>query len=307
MLFASAASWAWIPIALTGAALQTARNAAQRSLVSEVGTLGATLVRFLYGIPFAALWLWAVIAQSPPGTGHGWPGWNAPYWAWLAFGALAQILATAFLLLAMKERNFVFGTAMARTEVLQAALFGMVFLGDVPSGIVLGAVLCATLGVFLLAMPTAAANSAWLGRASLAGRAAGASFALASVGYRGAGLALPGISPWLVGAWGVLLAQCLQTLWLGGWIAWRDVQTLRRILRAWRISTLAGAMGAAASICWFTAFALRPVADVKTLGMIEVVFSYAVSRKLFDEALSRREKIGLLLLTLGLAVICTQL
>ena len=93
--------------------------------------------------------------------------------------------------------------------------------------------------------------------------------------------------------------------------SWGDSPTgpgsMTATLGQWRGSLAAGFLGAFGSAMWFTAFALRPVADVKTLGMIEVVFSYAVSRKLFDEALSRREKIGLLLLTLGLAVICTQL
>ena len=66
-------------------------------------------------------------------------------------------------------------------------------------------------------------------------------------------------------------------------------------------------MGALASIGWFTGFALRPVADIKTLGLIEVLFSYGVSRKLFDENLSRNERWGLVLVTLGLVVICAQL
>ncbi|HTQ01217.1 MAG TPA: EamA/RhaT family transporter, partial [Casimicrobiaceae bacterium] len=43
----------WIPITIFAAFAQTVRNAAQRHLVSELGTLGATLVRFLYGLPFA--------------------------------------------------------------------------------------------------------------------------------------------------------------------------------------------------------------------------------------------------------------
>jgi len=58
-------------------------------------------------------------------------------------------------------------------------------------------------------------------------------------------------------------------------------------------------MGALASGCWFTAMALEPVAHVRTLGLIELLFSYAVSQRIFREALSGRELVGLLLLTLG--------
>ena len=41
----------WIPLTIGAAFAQTLRNAAQRSLVSTVGTLGATLVRFLFALP----------------------------------------------------------------------------------------------------------------------------------------------------------------------------------------------------------------------------------------------------------------
>ncbi|MEN9539342.1 MAG: hypothetical protein RLZZ126_1577 [Pseudomonadota bacterium] len=304
---ASVPGWIWIPIVIAAAAFQTVRNAAQRSLVKELGTLAATLVRFLYGLPFAMLWLAAVVWALPKG---GIPMVFTPgYGLWLATGAVAQILATAFMLLAMKERNFVIGVALAKTEVLQAALLGSALLLEIPQGWALLAIICSGFGVVLLSMPATGALQAraWVGKAATAGLASGACFALASVGYRGAALAQPGVSPWLVGAMGVLLAQLLQSLLLGGWISWREPARLAQIARAWRVSTLAGAMGAAASIGWFTAFALRPVADIKTLGLVEVLFSYAVSRKLFDESLTTAERTGLALVTLGLVLICLQL
>ena len=45
--------WFWIPCVMLAAAAQTVRNAAQRSLSKTAGTLAATLVRFVYGLPFA--------------------------------------------------------------------------------------------------------------------------------------------------------------------------------------------------------------------------------------------------------------
>jgi drug/metabolite transporter (DMT)-like permease len=317
MQLMSPAAWAWIPIVLAAAFFQTVRNAAQRSLVAELGTLSATLVRFLYGLPFAALWLVIVLQFLPAGSptlalgmAHGRFAWA--YWLWLLVGAVAQILATAFLLLAMKERNFVIGVALAKTEVLQAAVLGAVLLLEFPDLWAALAMVAATLGVVLISMPQGGLGNAfsasnWQGKAALAGLASGACFAMASVGYRGAALAQPGVSPWLIGACGVVLAQLIQTLLLGSWIAAREPSKLAKIAREWRVSTLAGAMGALASIGWFTAFALKPAAEVKTLGLIEVIFSYAVSHKLFDEKLSGAERLGLILVTLGLVVICAQL
>lgn len=303
------ATWAWIPIVIWAAFAQTVRNAAQRSLTSELGTLAATLVRFLYGLPFAVFWLFIVMQLLPAGSTM--PAFGRYYAAWLFLGAVAQIAATSFLLLAMKERNFVVAVAFAKTEVLQVALFATVFLSEVPSLWAGVAMAVSTVGVLMLSVPKNAVSELsgsglWHSRSAWFGLAAGAGFALASVGYRGAALTLPGVSPWLIGAWGVVLAQLLQTVLLGGWMLARNPGTLGKIARAWQLSTVAGAMGALASIGWLTAFAMRPAVDVKTLSLIEVLFSYLVSRKLFGEHMSRNEKIGLGLICVGLLVISAQ-
>src|SRR5205814_481754 len=107
----------------------------------------------------------------------------------------------------------------------------------------------------------------------------------------------------MAAAFTLLVAQILQTLLLGGWLLVRDPGVVRRVLRAWRMSFFAGFMGAAASAGWFTAFALEPAAHVRTLGLVELVFSYAVSRRLFRERLSALEIAGMLLLAAGVAVI----
>jgi drug/metabolite transporter (DMT)-like permease len=143
----------------------------------------------------------------------------------------------------------------------------------------------------------------WTSRTALLGLACGALFAVSAVGYRGATLALPGASFLMAGAYTLLAAQLLQSLLLGGWLLLRDPDVVRRVLRAWRMSFFAGFMGAAASAGWFTAFALEPVAHVRTLGLIELLFSYAVSRRLFRERLSSLELAGMGLLALGVAII----
>jgi drug/metabolite transporter (DMT)-like permease len=62
-------------------------------------------------------------------------------------------------------------------------------------------------------------------------------------------------------------------------------------------------MGAAASAGWFTAFALEPAAHVRTLGLVELIFSYVVSLRLFKERLAKRELAGIALLAAGVLVI----
>ncbi len=302
-------AWAWIPLTLWAALAQTARNAAQRSVTAELGTLAATLVRFLYGLPLATAW---VAGLTFVGAGYAVPHFSLPYAAWLAMGALTQVGATAFLLLAMKERNFVLAVAYSKTEVLQVALFSAVLLQELPGPLALGAMAVATLGVVLLSLPAGGWRALRAGEGGSSklvvyGLASGACFALASVGFRGASLALgDGVVPWVAGAWGVFWAQMLQSIVLGGWLLARQPGVAGAIVRAWRLSVLAGSMGALASIAWFTAYAMRPASDVRTLGLVEVLFSYLVSRRMFRESLSRTEGIGLALVLAGLVGICAQ-
>jgi drug/metabolite transporter (DMT)-like permease len=304
----SPAVWLWVPIVLWAALAQTARNAAQRSLVAQAGTLGATLSRFLYGIPFAAAWV--LLLHQVPATAAPVPAFHAGYFAWLLLGAMGQLAATAFLLAAMKQRNFVVGVAYSKTDALQVALFGSLFLHELPGAMTLVAIALATAGVVMLSLPQKASameGRAWTSRAAWYGLASGAGFALSAVGYRGAALQIPETSAWLTGAWGVLLAQGIQTVLLGGWLAWRAPAALRATVTAWRISAVAGGMGAMASAAWFTAFALTTAANVRTLGMVEVVFSYLVSRRFLREKLAPLEQGGLALVVAGLLALGLRL
>ncbi|MEG2045689.1 MAG: DMT family transporter [Comamonas sp.] len=300
-------TWLWVPITLFAAAAQTVRNTAQRSLTQELGTLSATLVRFLYGLPFAGLWLallYLVPAQTPAV-----PHFSPAYLGWIALGAFFQVGATVALLLAMKERNFAVVVTLSKTEVLQVALFSTVFLHELPTPLVLLAMAVATVGVLILSLPPRGqllSLQAWMSKSALYGLVCGACFAIATVAFRGGALALGAESPWLSGAWGVLIAQTLQTVGMGLWIQLRTPQGLAPIFRAWRISLVAGSMGAAASLAWFTAYAMQGAGPVRTLGMVEVVFSYLVSRRVLSEALSRNEKIGMGLMLVGLVLICLQ-
>ena len=300
------AAWLWIPITVWAAFAQTLRNAAQRHLTAELGTLGATLVRFLYGLPFALAWLWGVQAV----TGLLLPAPAPAFWLWVLVAGVSQIVATALLLRVMAERNFALGVAYSKTEIIQVAVFALVFLGDRVNSITWLAIACGTLGVLLLSpadrtRPLRTMLTGWTSRTALLGLACGAGFALAAVGYRGAALALHA-EFLMAGAATLVAAQLAQTLLLGGWLLARNVDAVRRVLRAWRASLFAGFMGAAASAGWFTAMAIEPVAHVRTLGLVELLFSYVVSRRVFRERLSRVELAGIALLTLGLVFVTME-
>jgi len=300
----TAPEWLWIPVTVWAAFAQTVRNAAQRHLTEELGTLGATLVRFLYGLPFAAIWLFAASRIAGDALPHA----RIDFLGWVTLGAVSQIAATALLLRTMRARNFALGVAYSKTEVLQVAIFGLIFLGD-PLGVgAMLAVASGTVGVLLLSpadrqRPLATLLTGWTSRTALLGLACGGLFALSAIGYRGATLALPAVSFLMAAAFTLMVAQILQTLLLGGFLLITNAETVRKVIRAWRISLFAGFMGAAASAGWFTGFAIAPAAHVRTLGLVELIFSYAVSRRLFRERLSNLELAGIALLALGVAII----
>src|SRR6185369_7025310 len=138
----------WIPFTVTAALGQVARNAMQRSLTGPLGTWCATNIRFLFGFPFSILFFAIVVAVS--GDRIPWP--TAVFWPWLMLGALCQIIAPGMMLLAMNDRSFVVTTAYLKTEAIQTAIFGFVFLGDHLTALKVIAILIATAGVVIAAL-----------------------------------------------------------------------------------------------------------------------------------------------------------
>ena len=49
--------------------------------------------------------------------------------------------------------------------------------------------------------------------------------------------------------------------------------------------------------------AIEPVANVRTLALVELLFAWLISNRLFRETLNPRELTGLVLLLLGLIIV----
>jgi drug/metabolite transporter (DMT)-like permease len=289
-------SWLWAAFTIVAAAAQTVRNATQRELTARLGTVGATHVRFLFGFPFALIFLIAVmiaLRQAP----------RLPplmFWAWVIDGALAQVAATALMLAAMNDRSFVVVYAYIKTEPVQVALFGLVFLGDAVTPIMAAAILIATAGVVTMALKPG--TSADL-KSTLLGLGAGAMFALSAVGFRGAILSLGLPSYVMAATFTVVVGLMLQSVLLSLYLWLRTPDVLVSIVRAWRPSLFAGFMGALASQFWFLAFALATAASVRTLALVEVLFAQAISRFVFKQPTTAREAVGVVLIVLGVALL----
>ena len=175
----------WAVFTLIAAAAQTARNAMQRELTATLGTVGATHVRFLFGFPFALIFLPGVMLFA----GYDLPHPPPIYWLWIIAGAATQIAATATMLAAMNERSFVVAYAYIKTEPVQVALFGLIFLGDHVTPLTAAAIVIATIGVIVISLKPGASKVSTK-RSTAIGIASGALFALSAIGYRGAILSL---------------------------------------------------------------------------------------------------------------------
>jgi drug/metabolite transporter (DMT)-like permease len=288
----------WVVFTLFGAAGQTARNAMQRELTPRLGALGATLVRFLFGFPFALLFLAATMIA----TGAALPAPNLPFAGWTVLGAITQIGGTALMLLTMEHRSFVVTVAYLKAEPILVAIMGLVFLGDPLSAMTIVAILVAMTGVAVISVNPQALTAGGM-KPALLGLSSAGLFGLSSVSYRGAILALhmPG---YLMPATVSLAAGLtLQTILLLAWLLLFHRKTLKAIFGLWRPSLLAGFTGAAASEMWFLAFALATAASVRTLGLVDVLFAQAISHMVFKQKTTAREVTGIILLLAGAVLI----
>jgi drug/metabolite transporter (DMT)-like permease len=289
----------WIPFTIIAALGQVARNAMQRSLTGPLGTWGATNIRFLFGFPFSLVFLAIVLIASgdhvtaPP----------AVFWPWLLLGALSQIFATGLMLLAMNARSFVVTTAYLKTEAIQTAIFGFVFLGDHLTWLKVLAIVIATVGVVVTALRPGAEKSFAELRPTITGLVAAAAFALSAVGFRGAIITVPGVSFVTASSLTLVAGLFVQTLILTIYLLWRAPKVLQAIIGLWKPSMLAGFVGAFASQFWFLSFALTAAANVRTLALVEVLFAQAVAYYSFKQPVAAREVLGIVLIVIGVAVL----
>lgn len=279
----------WIPATIAAAAFQVARNALQRSLLASTGPWGATLVRFLFGLPFSLAFL-GVAAFLSPGIA---PRLGADFWPHALSGALAQVLATASLLMAMRRSGFAVGTAMQQSSLPLAAVFGLIVFGDSLSLQGWIGVAIATAGLFALTWPDAVQpGSTLLSGGALFGLASGACFGFAINAFRHATLALEPDRPAFAAIATVTIVQAVQAAGLALFLAATNRNALAAILRSWRDSLGAGFFGACASAAWFFALALAPAASVRALAVIEAPIAAVAGRTAFKERLTPRQLIA---------------
>jgi drug/metabolite transporter (DMT)-like permease len=293
----------WIFATLLASAAQVIRNTLQKHLTVQLGVLGATQVRFTYGLPCAFLFLTLIVGIG----GENVPSLSPTFAAYAAFGALSQIVATALMLKAMSTFSLPLVTAFTKTEPLQVAVFAWAVLGEKLGFAACLAMSVAVFGVALMSYkpthntPSKTFSQRELLKAIALGVMAGGFFALAAVGFRGAIVSLEGGSFLLRASTALVAALFIQSTVMISYLAVMNRQALLGSLQTWKASLGAGFMGALASQFWFIGFSLAPAAHVRTLGLVEMLFAVALGYFAFGHRMSGREIIGLIMMLTGLA------
>jgi drug/metabolite transporter (DMT)-like permease len=255
------------------------------------------LVRFLFGLPFALL-IFAVVALATPGAA---PHLSVRFALAILVGAVAQIGATASLLIAMRHSGFAVGTMMQQASLPLSALVGWAVLGDHLHTTAWAGVAMATVGLVVRSWPRHD-QVRGSGFGAVMGLCSGAAFAVTLNSYREAGRALEPGHAIFAGTASVCVAQCIQILILTTALTLLRPQALKAVAKSWRPSLGAGFFGAAASACWFAALAMAPAGMVRAVGVIETPIAAAAGRRLFAERLSIRQLVGGLLTAAGVVM-----
>jgi drug/metabolite transporter (DMT)-like permease len=286
----------WLPATLLGAMFQAWRTAVQQRVRAELSVNAAGLVRYLYGLP-VGLVLFAAYAAITHG---GLPVAGPKFLAFAAAAGFAQILGTNLLLLAFGYRNYVAGTAYAKTEAIQGAILAMILLGEMLSPATWIGIGIGVAGVIIMSTRGEKLRLADITQpAALCGIGAGFGFTMTSIFVKSATLDLATNDKILASLATLVVVQTCQTLMQGGYVLWRERSELPKVFRTWRTSGQVGLLAALGSACWFTGFATAPVALVRAVGQVEVIFTLGFSRFYLKENIQRSEVIGLVLVGLG--------
>jgi len=294
----------WIAITIAAAFLQNLRSALQKHLQGSLGTTGASFVRFGFGFPLAI----AYVLGLHYFASYAFPQLNGTFAFWAVLGGLAQIFATIMLVYLFSLRNFAVGTAYSKTEPVQAAIFGLILLGERLTPGAIAAIVVGVVGVMMISvarMPLSWRNLlvALTGRTALIGIASGAVFGISAVAYRSASLSLDGPNAVMQAAVTLACVTTFQTVFMLVWMMIKDKSEIGRVARSWRSSALVGLAGVTGSACWFTAMTLQQVAYVRALGQIELVFTFMASILLFRERINRMETAGCVLIVAGILLL----
>ena len=294
----------WIIFTFIAATAQTFRSAGQKNLKGKLNDFGASYVRFSYALPFAIIWLifWGKI------TNQNIPDTNFNFWIWTTIGGLAQIAFTILLMMLFSLRNFAAGTAFSKTDILQAAIFEAIIIGEIVSLEVGIGIFIGVIAVLILSFQKSFRGFLDLSKSILSyqtfiGLSSGAFLGLSTVAFGAATDSLETGDVMMRASTTASLSILFQTIVLGLAIYTFNKNELKRTFIHWKEGMFVGFFAAVTTACWFSAFSLKNVASARAVGQIELLITLIVSSLFFKERITKTEYLSITFLVVSIILV----
>ena len=291
----------WIIFTISGAFFQNLRSSLQKKLNKDLSIIASTYVRFAFALPFAIIVfflnfgnfeiIFKIIEQK-----------NFLYLTIIA--SVLQIMFTFTLLYLFKFSNFVVGTSLSKTEVIQVAIFEYFLLKDKLNVFGIFGIIIATIGVIIISIKDLKLFfSNFFSKVTLIGLTTGLFLGLSVVFFRAATLSLEDFSSNFDRAIITLFfGLVVQTFLISIYLFIFERSEFKKFRDNKLESCLAGLAGFLATLSWFFAFTFIQASFVRALGQVEIFFSFMSSKYFFKEKITAIEIIGIIIFVIGVTV-----
>ena len=292
----------WIIVTIFAAFFQNLRSSIQKNLNKQVSTIASTYARFAFALPLATILFFIyfrnfeiikeILIQDN-------------FIIYLLLGSLSQIIFTFILLYLFKFSNFMVGTSLSKTEVIQIAILEFFILEEKLNKFGASGIVIATLGIIILSIKdTKLFFKNLISKTTIIGLISGFFLALSVVYFRAAALTLENFESNFEKALSTLFfGLIIQTTVLTIYIYFFEKDQFSKLYKNKFESFSAGVAGFLATISWFYAFTLMQSSFVRALGQVEILFSYISSRFYFKEKIKISEIVGIIIFIIGILIL----
>ena len=288
----------WVIFTVLAAFFQNLRTSLQKRLNKNLSLVASAYVRFAFALPFAFI-IFFINFRSLDIVKIILDQNNFIYYTFL--GAIFQVIFTLLLLYLFKFSNFVVGTSLSKTEVIQIAIFEYIILKDKLNLFGIIGIIVATIGVIVITIKNVKLFFRnFFSKVTLIGLTTGLILGLSVVYFRAAALSLENFSS--------NFDKAITTLFFGLFIQTAVVTTYLLIFEKSEFKKFyqnkveicfTGLAGFLATLSWFFAFTLIQASFVRAVGQIEILFSYMSSKYLFKEKITFIEIMGIIIFISG--------
>ena len=291
----------WIIFTISGAFFQNLRSSLQKKLNKDLSTVASTYVRFAFALPFAILIFFLnfgnfeIISKILKQT---------DFIYLTSIASIFQIIFTFTLLYLFNFSNFVVGTSLSKTEVVQVAIFEYFLLKDKLNVFGIFGIIIATVGVIIISIKDLKLFfSNFFSKTTFIGLLTGLFLGLSVVFFRAAALSLEDFSSNFDKAIITLFfGLIIQTFLISVYLLFYERSEFRKFRNNKLESCLAGLTGFLATLSWFFAFTFIQASFVRALGQVEIFFSFVSSKYFFKEKITKMEIIGIIIFVFGVTM-----